>query len=296
MSGRTPAQRRALIGLGVVIAIAIVAAIVVRPSPDDVEELFNGSGAIGPLLFAGTYALLTVAVVPASPLTIASGALYGVAGGAALSVVGATTGAMAAFLVARRATGNAQISARGGRLGAIQRRLEGRGLLALLSLRLVPVVPFSALNYASAASGISTRDYAIATGLGIIPGALLYAAIGAGLSNPFSTVFIGAAVAAVLLALVARRYSGAVVPEEDDGTEVDEPGAAETTAEPGESATDRSAGASTGAEGKPSTASPGAEQTSMLDRRDRVRFGLSLAFFLAALATLAALTAGGLFH
>lgn len=299
MSGRTPAQRRALIGLGVVIAIAIVAAIVVRPSPDDVEELFNGSGAIGPLLFAGAYALLTVAVVPASPLTIASGALYGVAGGAALSVVGATTGALAAFLVARRATGNAQISARGGRLGAIQRRLEGRGLLALLSLRLVPVVPFSALNYASAASGISTRDYAIATGLGIIPGALLYAAIGAGLSNPFSTVFIGAAVAAVLLALVARRYSGAVVPEEGDGTEVDEPGAAETTAEPGESAesaTDRSAGASTGAAGKPSTTSSGAEQTSMLDRRDRVRFGLSLAFFLAALATLAALTAGGLFH
>lgn len=223
MKERTPGQRRALIGLGVVIVIAIIAAIVIRPSPDQIEDLFKDSGALGPVIFACAYALLTIAVFPGAPLTIASGALFGVAGGGAVSVVGASAGAMGAFLLARRATGDARVGTGegDGRLAKLARHLEGRGLLALLGLRLAPVVPFSALNYAAAASGISTRDYAIATVLGIIPGALLYAAIGAGLSNPFSTLFIGAAVAAVVLALLARRYSGKVDPSEPEEPEDD---------------------------------------------------------------------------
>ena len=164
---------------------------------------------LGPALFVLAYVLLTVLVFPAAPLTIASGALYGIVAGAALSVLGAALGSMAAFLLARRATGNAALSPRGGRLGAIERRLSGRGVYALLMLRLVPVIPFNALNYAAAASTIGNRDYLAATVVGIIPGALLYASIGAGLDNPASPLFIGAAVVAVAVALLVRSRSRA---------------------------------------------------------------------------------------
>lgn len=71
-------------------------------------------------MFVGAYALLTIFLVPGAPLTIASGALYGVAGGAFLSVIGATIGAMAAFPISRRGTRIAVDRARGDRLAAIE--------------------------------------------------------------------------------------------------------------------------------------------------------------------------------
>lgn len=204
------APRGALLGLGAVVIAAVAVALLLHPEPDDIELLFRGGGVAGPALFVVAYVVLTLVVFPAAPLTIASGALYGAFAGAALSVGAATLGATSAFLLARRATGGVTVSAGGdGRLAAIERRLSGRGLYALLGLRLVPVIPFNALNYAAAASTISTRDYVQATVIGIIPGALLYAAIGAGLSNPASTLFVGAVLVAAAVALLIRQRSRA---------------------------------------------------------------------------------------
>ena len=162
---------------------------------------------LGPALFVVAYALLTVALVPGSPLTIAAGALYGVAGGALVSVIGATIGATASYLISRRTTRGAVDQVRGDRIAAIEARLSGRGVWALLVLRLIPIVPFNALNYAAGASGLGTRDYVLATGFGIVPGAILYAAIGAGLDNPLSPLFVTAVVAALALAFVTARVA-----------------------------------------------------------------------------------------
>ncbi len=159
------------------------------------------------MLYAVAYALLTVLFVPGAPLTLAAGALYGVGGGFAVSMLGASVGAVGAFWVARRSSGEALEQVGGERISAIGRRLSGNGLYALLALRLLPVVPFNALNYAAGISSIGTRDYVVATVLGIAPGALVYAALGAGLENPTSPLFIGAAALAIGLAIVTRVAS-----------------------------------------------------------------------------------------
>ena len=196
------------------ISVAVAAAIVLRPAPADIESLLEDRGVLGPALFVAAYALLTVALVPGSPLTIAAGALYGVAGGALVSVIGATIGATVSYLISRRSTSGAIDEVRGDRITAIEARLSGRGVWALLVLRLIPIVPFNALNYAAGASGLGTRDYVLATGFGIVPGAILYAAIGAGLDNPLSPLFVIAVAAALALAvvtvMVARRRGSEV--------------------------------------------------------------------------------------
>lgn len=202
---RRPPPR--LIALGVVISAAVAAAIVLRPAPADIESLLEDRGVLGPPLSVVAYALLTVALIPGSPLTIAAGALYGVAGGALVSVIGATIGATISYLISKRSTRGAVEQVRGDRIAAIEARLSGRGVWALLALRLVPIVPFNALNYAAGASGIGTRDYVLSTGFGIVPGAILYAAIGAGLANPLSPLFVIALVAALVLAFAAVRIA-----------------------------------------------------------------------------------------
>ena len=213
MTRRSPPP--ALIGLGVVLLVATVAALLIRPDPDDVEAFFDGGGALGPVLFALAYAGLTILLFPAAPLTIAAGALFGVAGGAAVSVVGATAGALGAYWISRLSTRESVARVRGERLEGIEARLRGKGLLALLLLRLIPVVPFNALNYAAGASSIGARDFFIATAVGIIPGAVLYAAIGAGLGSPTSPLFVIAIVAAIALALLTRQVSRRGAPAMD---------------------------------------------------------------------------------
>ncbi|MEJ7875948.1 MAG: VTT domain-containing protein, partial [Solirubrobacterales bacterium] len=193
--------------LGIAVIVATVIAFLLQPSPDDLEDVFGGRGVIGPLLYASAYAVLTVFFVPGVPLTLAAGALYGVAGGFAVSMLGASVGAIGAFLVARRSAGDALEHGGGARVSAITKRLSGKGLFALLVLRLVPVVPFNALNYAAGVSTIGTRDYVLATVLGIAPGALAYTALGAGLDDPASPLFIGAAALAIGLAILARAFS-----------------------------------------------------------------------------------------
>ncbi len=194
--------------LAIVLVVATIVTLVWQPSAADVEQALGGGGGVtGPVLYACAYALLTVAFFPGAPLTLAAGALYGVAGGTAVSMIGATIGALGAFAIARRSTQTAVERVGGDRYEAIVKRLQGRGLFALLALRLLPIVPFNALNYAAGASSIATRDYVVATVLGIAPGALAYAALGAGIDDPASPLFIGAAVIAIGLALAARAVS-----------------------------------------------------------------------------------------
>lgn len=195
-----------IVGAAVLVAGGVLA-FVLKPSEDDLENAFAGGGALGPALYAALYATLIVAVVPALPLTLAAGALYGPVGGALVSVVGASAGATAAFAIARRSARGSVERVRGARLQALEERLSGKGFLALIVLRLIPVVPFSALNYAAGATSISGRDYVLATVFGIVPSAVAFASLGAGLDDPASPLFIGAAVVAIGLGLLAKAYS-----------------------------------------------------------------------------------------
>jgi len=273
----------ALIALGAVIVVAAAAVIFVRPDPDDVEALFADGGALGPVLFVIAYALLTVALVPGSPLTIAAGALYGIAGGAIVSVIGATAGATAAYAIARHSTRDAVARVRGDRLRAIEDRLRGRGLLALFLLRLLPVVPFNALNYAAGATAIGVRDYLVATGFGIIPGVVLFAALGAGLDDPASPTFVVAALAVVALAVAARKMAGPRPPADGDGDGKDSsaPVVAPAPAAPGDG------------DGPPA---PVIAPTPAAEDRLLRRLVWSGAFFIAALGGFAVLSRVGLFH
>jgi uncharacterized membrane protein YdjX (TVP38/TMEM64 family) len=53
----------------------------------------------------------------------------------------------------------------------------------LLVLRLVPLFPFWLVNLVPALLGVPLRTFALATALGIVPGCLVFASVGAGLGH-----------------------------------------------------------------------------------------------------------------
>jgi len=71
--------------------------------------------------------------------------------------------------------------------------LSDHGLSAVLVVRLVPLVPFIAINYASGLSGVRFRHYVLGSALGMVPGSLAYAALGAYGSNPWGLAAAGSA-------------------------------------------------------------------------------------------------------
>lgn len=132
-------------------------------------------GAWAPLIFVAGYIVATVLLAPASVLTLAAGAVFGLVQGVAYVFVGAMAGAAAAFLVARHlARGAVERRLAGSpRVAAIDRAVARDGRRIVLLLRLTPVVPFNFLNYALGLSRIGFGDYVVAS-LGILPGTIVY--------------------------------------------------------------------------------------------------------------------------
>jgi uncharacterized membrane protein YdjX (TVP38/TMEM64 family) len=130
-----------------------------------------------PALFVATYAIAAAVGVPATPLTLAGGALFGVELGIVFNWLGEALAAHLAFglvratgitVGGRRASASVSASVSPNALSA------GNGFGTLLRLRLIPVVPFALLNAGAAASSMSWRNFAAATLLGIIPITVIY--------------------------------------------------------------------------------------------------------------------------
>lgn len=207
-----PRARRLLV-VGLVVAVVAVIGVLVVGAPDvvAVQQVVRAAGVWAPAAFVLLQVVATTAPVPRTVFTVAAGVLFGSVTGV-LVAVGATTAAAAlAFWLVRR--GTARLVGRHADrpvMRWVRARLDRRGLLAVLSLRLIPVVPFPALNYASGASGVRFGPYLLGTVLGVLPGTvavvLLSDAFVDGAPDPrLFTVSIGCAVLGTIGAVVAAR-------------------------------------------------------------------------------------------
>lgn len=138
------------------------------------------------LLYVAVYVAVVAFSLPGGAvMTLAGGLLFGALLGAVLAVLGATIGAAVLFFLARSAFAPLVAGRAEGLLGPLRAGLARDGFFYLLSLRLVPVFPFWLLNLAPALIGMRFAPYLAATFLGIIPGTLVFAGIGAGLDEVF---------------------------------------------------------------------------------------------------------------
>ena len=139
-------------------------------------ESLRGAAAlwwVGPV-FALFYAAAVAFALPASILTLIGGAAFGLLRGVLWVTLGANLGASLAFWLARRLGRSALEGLFGPRLGAFDRICGAVGSQGLLTLRLLPIAPFSLLNFAAGLTTIPWRDYAVATAIGILPGTVIY--------------------------------------------------------------------------------------------------------------------------
>ncbi len=205
MTRRTALLR--LLALLVLVAVALVLAQVIGiPSVDQLRARFEPWGWWGAAAYAALYAVATLSPLPKTVFSLGAGALFGLGVGLGVVVVGACAGAVLAFFLAR-ALGREGVhrltGLRGDRLDA---QLARRGFLTVLVLRLVPVVPFTAVNYLAGVASLRVPVFLSATALGILPTSTAYVALGAYGSQPGSWPFWTA-----LASVVVLTAGGAVV-------------------------------------------------------------------------------------
>lgn len=168
--------------------------------------------AAAPLFVLG-FAIAATFAVPATVLTLAGGAIFGVGLGSLLSWAGALLGATGGFALARvLCRGNCR-DLLGERAAELERMARTHGFLGTLRLRLLPVVPFGLLNYGAAIAGVHTRDFVLASALGLVPTTAVYSwfadRLVTGVTGARHDAMVQAAIASVLL--IALSFLPAVM-------------------------------------------------------------------------------------
>ncbi len=235
--GQAGSPRRSVARL-LLIAAGLVAAIVLGRTVGGYVPQFaawvDSLGAGGPIAFIVGYVIACVAFIPGSLLTLAAGAIFGVARGVLYVFVGASLGATAAFLIARYvARGAVERKLAGNpRFAAIDRAIARQGRRIVTLLRLSPVFPFNLLNYALGLTRVRLADYLLAM-VGILPGTILYvytgklagdvAALASGSSAPkgagyYAVLGVGLA-ATVAVTTIITRTARRALQEVTDGDE-----------------------------------------------------------------------------
>ena len=107
-------------------------------------------GGPGVVLFILVYIAAAVTMAPAFPLTVAAGAIYGVARGSVVVFISCVLGGSLAYLVAIKLTGTRLLSRydRDPRVMVVRAAMREDSIWVQFLLRLSPIVPFTMLNYA----------------------------------------------------------------------------------------------------------------------------------------------------
>jgi uncharacterized membrane protein YdjX (TVP38/TMEM64 family) len=139
-----------------------------------------GLGVWGPLAFGLIYIVAVVAMLPASLLTLAAGATFGLVVGTITVTLAANIGAALALLIGRYLARNRveRLIASRPRLAAVDRAIEEGGWKVVALLRLSPAVPFNIQNYLYGLTSIGFWTCVLTSAVAMLPGTFLYIYLG----------------------------------------------------------------------------------------------------------------------
>jgi len=155
-----------------------------KASREALQAYCSGHQLTAAALYMGAYILMAALSLPgAAVMTLAGGALFGLRTGLLLASFSSSAGATLAFLAARFLLKEQVQSRFGARLAAVNRGIEQDGAFYLLTLRLVPVVPFFIINLVMGLTPIRPSVFYFASQIGMLPGAFVYVNAGVQLGS-----------------------------------------------------------------------------------------------------------------
>lgn len=147
-------------------------------SIDAIQARIASLGVWAPVGFVVLYAIATVALIPGGIFDVVGGVLFGPIFGSVVNLAGATLGAAAAFLVARYVAADWVERRAGPRVQKVIKSVETDGWQFVAFVRLVPIFPYTIVNYLLGVTRIPFHQYLFATIVFMLPSTIAYTWIG----------------------------------------------------------------------------------------------------------------------
>lgn len=177
---REPAKRT-LITLLSVVVVVLALAVAWRWTPlgewVNIGEIFRSVSDLrgtwlAPVIVSVVYIIGGLMVFPVTVMIVATGLAFGALYGFFYALLGVELSAIVTYMIGQY-LGHDVVQKLSQRLiGRISRRLAQQGVFAIITLRIIPVAPFTVINLVAGASHIRLRDFALGTSLGMLPGIL----------------------------------------------------------------------------------------------------------------------------
>ena len=204
----------------VLVVIAIVAISLVLKfnkvsSVSEIIDLIRNSGRVGIITYILLFTFLPTFFIPVTVLAISAGAVFGFWQASLYTFVGAFLNSSLTYVISKYFAydlindyANSKYSVEYEKL---KKNTKGRdGFILMIVLRLLPLVPYTLLNYLSGVVGYDYKIFISSTLLGIIPGMLCYVNIGASSINGFSPKLVVSIsillVFMILTTILAKKY------------------------------------------------------------------------------------------
>ena len=200
-----PPRRFVAILMGIVILVAI-ALLIPLPTALQLRDWATSVGPWFPLAFLAAHIVVTVFPFPRTAFTLAAGLLFGPYLGVPLAVLASTASAVIALLLVRAAGWQLSRLVRHPRVESLDARLRERGWPAVMSMRMIPAVPFSVANYAAGASAVRVLPYTLATLVGLLPGTAAVVILGDALTGNVSPLLFLVSLCTASLGIAGLIY------------------------------------------------------------------------------------------
>ncbi|WP_224983909.1 TVP38/TMEM64 family protein [Geomonas agri] len=170
---------------------------------DRLRALIASYGALAPVIYVLIYSLAPVLFLPALPLTVVGGIVFGPVWGVIYTIIGATVGASLAFLVARYGARD-WVASRltGPTWERLDREVAQHGWKVVAFTRLIPAFPFNLLNYAFGLTKVRFAHYVLASFICMLPATVAFIVFSSSLLDLLSGRVSPAALAGLVLILV----------------------------------------------------------------------------------------------
>jgi 6-phosphogluconolactonase len=142
----------------------------------ELQGWIKGLGMLGPIVFLFIYAAATTALIPGSAMTIMAGSIFGSAAGIIIVSAASTFGASLSFLIARYFARNSVVEWLGEneKFKSLDELTEKHGAIIVAITRLVPLFPFTLLNYGFGLTKVPFKIYVFWSWLCMLPGTVMY--------------------------------------------------------------------------------------------------------------------------
>lgn len=136
------------------------------------------SDAWAPLVVIAAFVGGGLIMFPVTVLIAATAATFGPGLGFLYAGVGAMLSALVTYLLGARFGKKSLRELFGPKLNRIRRRIARKGIIAIATVRLIPLAPFTVVNLVAGASDIRLSQYLIGTMIGMLPGILVLSVLG----------------------------------------------------------------------------------------------------------------------